>query len=259
MRALQQGSSGADVKKWQYFLIGQGFPCREADGIFDRLTREATKSFQKKHTLVPDGMVGTFTYAQAGLLGFELVKNPSDEDPGGLHWPPVLPFRSLSPSELRKKLGAFSYQLKPGPNPRNEIVITCNWEQENLVEIPVPLLSPLPPHHTPTMKVHKKVAHQFERLFTQWHQAGVSDRLLSFDEGFSPRMELGSRSRISAHSFGIAFDVNTSFNPLGQIPPKAGACGSVRELVAIAHQNGFCWGGHSSPNAGMHFEVARMI
>ncbi|MFO7978202.1 MAG: M15 family metallopeptidase [Bacteroidales bacterium] len=259
MRALQRGYQGRDVKKWQFFLIGQGFTCKVADGVFGQITREATQRFQRRWELMDDGMVGTLTYARAGLQGFELVKNPADDNPEGLHWPPEAPFRALAPSSLRKKLGAFSYQLKPEPNPRHEIAITCNWEQENLVEIEVPLFSPLPPAHTRSLKVHKKVVRQFERLFAQWHQAGISDRLLSFDEGFSARMEAGSRTRVSAHSFGIAFDVNASFNPLGQLPPKTGAQGSVRELVEIAHQNGFCWGGHSTPRAGMHFEVAHFL
>jgi D-alanyl-D-alanine carboxypeptidase len=29
----------------------------------------------------------------------------------------------------------------------------------------------------------------------------------------------------------------------------------VRELVEIAYQHGFYWGGHFSPLDGMHFEV----
>ena len=33
---------------------------------------------------------------------------------------------------------------------------------------------------------------------------------------------------------------------------------SVRELVPIAHDHGFYWGGHFSRCDGMHFEVARV-
>jgi hypothetical protein len=34
MRVLRQGMKGLDVKKWQYFLIGQGFSLGKADGDF---------------------------------------------------------------------------------------------------------------------------------------------------------------------------------------------------------------------------------
>lgn len=258
MRALIIGLQGGDVRKWQYFLHGKGHFNLVADGVFGRMTQLATMEFQRQHELVPDGVVGTFTYAKAGMMGFELVKNPVTENCDGLHWPPCPEFKALSPAIMRERFGHFSYQLKPEPNLQNEIQITCSWEKENLVYIPSPLLSQLPPFKARRLRVHKKVAAQFEKLLREWKLAGLSHCLLSYDGGYFPRMVRGSRNQLSAHCYGIAIDINAAWNELGAIPPRAGEKGSVRELVEIAHENGFFWGGHFQRKDGMHFEVAKI-
>ena len=60
-------------------------------------------------------------------------------------------------------------------------------------------------------------------------------------------------------TWSTAFDINYAWNRLGALPALRGEKGSVRELVAIAHQHGFYWGGHFSRRDGMHFEVARVL
>ncbi len=49
MKLLKSGSTGNDVKKWQYFLLGQGFYYGLIHGKFDELVVDATKRFQKKY------------------------------------------------------------------------------------------------------------------------------------------------------------------------------------------------------------------
>ena len=58
MKVLKLGSSGQSVKAWQNFLIGQGFDPGVADGKFGERTKAATISFQQRHGLVADGVVG---------------------------------------------------------------------------------------------------------------------------------------------------------------------------------------------------------
>ena len=259
MRALFKGLRGADVKKWQYFLAGQGFNKVIADGVFGPITSEATKFFQQQQGLVADGIVGTFTLSRAGILGFELVKNPPGSGKTGDNWPEKPVFRPFSQKEYQQRFGPFSWKLKTGHNPGREIEIKSPWAEENLVFINTPLLAPLPPYKAGRMRVHKKVAGQFENLFQQWEKARLKLLLLTYDGGFYPRMIRGSDSQISAHSYGIAFDINAQWNGLGRIPPKTGEEGSVRELVEIAHENGFYWGGHFTRKDGMHFEVAKIL
>jgi hypothetical protein len=69
----------------------------------------------------------------------------------------------------------------------------------------------------------------------------------------------GSNTTLSNHAWGTGFDINAKWNPLGAVPALRGDTGSVRELVPIAHDHGFFWGGHFSRSDGMHFEVARVL
>jgi hypothetical protein len=54
---LRKGSTGEDVKRWQK-IIGV-----TADGDFGSGTTEATKAWQTSHKLVPDGVVGSVSWA----------------------------------------------------------------------------------------------------------------------------------------------------------------------------------------------------
>ncbi len=66
---LQKGSRGETARALQLLLIGSGTSCggSGADGIFGADTETAVKSFQKRHGLTVDGIVGRNTWAK--LLG----------------------------------------------------------------------------------------------------------------------------------------------------------------------------------------------
>ena len=52
--------------------------------------------------------------------------------------------------------------------------------------------------------------------------------------------------------------VVTYVNRLGAEPATATEEGCVYDLVPVAHEFGFYWGGHFSRRDGMHFELARV-
>ncbi|MEN9639152.1 MAG: putative peptidoglycan binding domain, partial [Bacteroidota bacterium] len=56
MKAIRKFFKGPEVKKWQFFLIGLGYSKVIADGEFGNQTDVATKDFQQKHGLQPDGV-----------------------------------------------------------------------------------------------------------------------------------------------------------------------------------------------------------
>ena len=62
---LSVGCEGSEIKKWQNFLNWAGFNCGTADGDFGMKTLDATKAFQKKVGIDPDGIVGSGTLAKA--------------------------------------------------------------------------------------------------------------------------------------------------------------------------------------------------
>ena len=123
MRVLKLGLKGPDVKKWQIFLIGQGFHPGNADGEFTAETKTATIEFQKHHTLDPDGAVGNQTFGTAMRLGFEAVTD-DDESKKGPKWPAAPDFPALASNAARQKVfGKFDFVHKPiSGNPSWEAV-----------------------------------------------------------------------------------------------------------------------------------------
>lgn len=80
--ALKLNDKGPLIKKWQKFLIGQGFlknSADAADGDFGPKTLKATKDFQTFHKLKADGIAGSVTLGKAAELGF----NPDSEPASG--------------------------------------------------------------------------------------------------------------------------------------------------------------------------------
>ena len=132
MITIKIGSRGDQIKQWQLFLIGQGFLIGIADGIFGPATDKATKEFQKKYSLEPDGIVGQLTYAKAMTLNLPVVKDlvVSDDKAGDYYWNPPLPnFRPLVSNVERQKIfGAYKYKINPdGQN----ITIIDDWQKKN--------------------------------------------------------------------------------------------------------------------------------
>ncbi len=256
MKLLKIGAEGADVKKWQYFLLGQGLYQKVVDGKFGPNTQEATKQFQSAQGLNPDGIVGNITYGKAMLLGFGLVTD-TRSDITGEDFPKKPGFPPLvSNSERANLLGTMAYRSKPFPGNPENIEITNNWDKVNIIKVAVPQLIPL--KGTPTVYFHKKGANQLVKLFADWQNAGLLHKILTWEGAYNPRFVRGSITVLSNHAFGTAFDINYSWNKLGVVPALVGQKGSVRELVEIANKNGFYWGGHFTRKDGMHFEVAKI-
>jgi hypothetical protein len=259
MEILRLGSEGEPVRRWQFFLIGQGLTVGPADGLFGPMTETATKAFQRRRHVSRDGVVGPKTYAAALGSGFD----PGFTDPGGgsqgLDWPPKPIFSPVVSNGRRAELfGAFRYERKT-PH-EDDIRILDGWEREHIVRVTIPQLRGVKgAPQSGRIWVHTLVQEQTRALFDAWEQAGLSRLLLTWEGSFVPRFQRGSPNALSNHAWGTAFDVNYAWNKLGAIPAPVGARGSVRELVPLANQYGFYWGGHFRRCDGMHFEVARVL
>lgn len=256
MKVIRQGSKGADVKSWQYFLLGQGLYPYKVDGSFGPRTHEATVAFQQKYGLPPDGVVGNRTMGQAMLLGYSLLVD-SDTGQPGPNWPLRPAFEPLLGNDERARVfGRFRYKHQPVPGNPENIVVEDGWEANNIVWVDIPQVARINNNRT-RIRFHKHAAKQFKGLWSAWEAAGLLDRAVSWQGSYVPRFIRGSRTTLSNHAFGTAFDINSIWNGLGVCPPFVGQQGCVRELVGIANQYGFYWGGHFPKRAdGMHFEVA---
>ncbi|MEO8211329.1 MAG: M15 family metallopeptidase [bacterium] len=252
MQLLKIGSSGNEVKNWQLFLIGQNLLNDIADGKFGQKTFDATVLFQKLNSMEPDGKVGNKTVGAAMLLGFPVLKE-EDEGKSGQNWPPRPKFSPLASNEERQKVfGKFRFRAIGDGN----IEILDNWERDNIVMINIPQLTKV--KGGPNVRFHKLGANQLKKLWSDWEKANLLHLVLTWEGSFVPRFVRGSNSVLSNHAFGSAFDINFQWNQLRTTPALVGRKGSVRELVPIAHENGFYWGGHFTRLDGMHFEVAKL-
>ena len=172
---------------------------------------------------------------------------------------PVEPeFKPLTSEKERMAMfGPFKYVKAPtADNPEN-VKIQGTWESENIVMVPLPLLSKL--GIASRAQFHKKVAKQLSGLFDAWDKAGYGQHIKQWGGTYCPRLIRGGTS-LSNHAFGTAFDINVPWNPLGHDPAPLGAKGSVLPLIALANEFGFFWGGHYKGRLdGMHFEIGRIL
>jgi hypothetical protein len=258
MQILRLGSTGEEVERWQHFLHGISLYSEEADGTFDDETKLATQAFQRGHGLNDDGIVGNRTLGEAMRVGFSALQD-DPQLPDTLEWPAPPAFPPLDSAGKRAAFGEFSFQAAPSPDNPEGIRIAADWLQANIVVATIPQLGHV--RGAPASgraQFHRLVAPRVVELFARWQQAGLDQLILSYGGSFAPRFIRGSRSVLSQHAYGSAFDINVEWNPLGAVPALRGAKGSVRELVPIANELGFYWGGHFTRRDGMHFELGRV-
>lgn len=249
MRTLRLGQTGEDVLHWQHFLVGLGHDVGEADGSFGPKTEAATKKFQNDIGVGADGVVGRSTLAEAIAGGFGDLHDDGEDEETSSTWPPRPSFGPLSGAERSRLFGTFAYQSTPTPGNPEAITITDGWAAKNIINAKGPFGK--------MTAFHRAAAPQFEALFAAWEAAGLSSLILTWGGSWVPRYVRGSRTYLSNHAWGTAFDINVAWNALGAQPALVGKTGSVRKLVALANEHGFYWGGHFADRPdGMHFEVA---
>jgi peptidoglycan hydrolase-like protein with peptidoglycan-binding domain len=256
---IKKGSTGSGVEKWQHFLIGEGFTEVVADGDFGTKTDAATKKYQTAKGLRPDGVVGSRTYAKALEDGFDGISIDPDFPPKP-DFPPL-----VSTSERQEIFGKFDFTPAPTDDNPERIKILGDWVEKNIITVKLKELDGIPPFKTPDsgkMQFHRLAESQLKGLWAAWKAQNLINLILTFDGSFVPRFQRGSRTKLSNHAFGSAFDINYEWNKLGHTPAFVGEKGSVRKLVPIANDYGFFWGGHFnnlSRRDGMHFEVAKIL
>ncbi|MDO9553304.1 M15 family metallopeptidase [Rhodonellum sp.] len=258
MKILRLQSIGIDVRKWQFFLLGEGYPL-SVDGKYGPITERKTKAFQVENGLNPDGVVGHKTYMIAFERGLPFLSDPNDSSETGINWPPKPDFPFLANTKSRQKhFGKFNFE---DAGIGDEIRITCNWPSDNIISIHIPAVKHLTGGpKSGNIRFHKRAAPQLQGLFEAWENAGLMDLVETWGGSYYPRYIRGRKPVLSNHSFGTAFDINVAWNGLGHTPALVGQKGSVRKLVPLANKFGFYWGGHfNSRLDGMHFEVARLF
>lgn len=255
MRVLRLSSAGPDVSSWKRFLEGAGYLTGSDGDDFDAETKAATIVFQRASGLVPDGVVGPKTWSIALRDGVHVLEDDDDSDRGP-NWPPRPGFSPLTGNEERaQRFGRFAYTPKPVPGNAEAILIHHGWEAANIATVNIPQLRGVKGAPSScNFRFHKEAAAPVAALFAAWEEAGLLPLIQTFDGSQVARFVRGSNRTLSNHSWGTAFDINFQWNMLGRTPALPGTTGSVRELVPIANQLRWYWGGHFTKPDGMHFE-----
>ena len=256
--ALRVGMVGARVFMWQSFLRGRGFDPGPADGQFGNKTRDATIAYQTRYHLAADGVVGQRTLLKAASQGFAIAEIPREDD-RGTNFPPRPDFSPLVTNQERAQIfGSFNFVPAPTADNPEGVRILGRWERDNIVKVTIPQIQGIEGNYGRNyMWFHRLGAGQLRALWSAWEAAGLLDRILTYAGSFNARFVRGSTTELSNHAFGSGFDINYTWNKLGHTPALVGQRGSVRELVPLANEHGFYWGGHyGGRKDGMHFELA---
>ena len=126
------------------------------------------------------------------------------------------------------------------------------WQTDFLVRVPLPFAIPLCWDKSRTvnqMICHKLLAGIFTDVFGRLQNAGLQEKITSFGGCFSFRAQR-TGTRLSAHSWGIAIDLNPETN-------AQGTAGNMDPgVVRIFRDAGFDWGGdwQGRSQDPMHFQ-----
>ncbi len=237
---LKLGDRGAAVAEMQR-AIGV-----TADGIFGPNTQRAVRRFQVANGLTPDGIWGPKSQA---AVGGSCPLAPS--------YPPVPNITPIIGNVARaQRWGTIEYKHRPTSSDPEAIRITNDFRSDNIVNVSIPQLrAVVGAPSSGRVWCHREVAGPMVDLWAAWDQAGLLPLVRTWAGMWVPRFIRGSRTTLSNHAFGTAFDINYAWNRLGRDPAPRGAKGSVVDLVPIANGLGWWWGGHySGRKDGMHFE-----
>lgn len=267
MRVIYKGCRGADVTKWQTFLLGKGYVL-EVTGQFDDRTDFVTRRWQRSNGLDTDGEVGRASWRAAIAEGFPVIADDEDApaEPSAKASVGRFPARPAglrpytSNEERMRVFGKFAYRSAPTRSNPEAIEITDSWADKHIVMANVAGLYAIGKCRKAAVPCHRAFQPAVERFFAEAHKAGMLRRLVvSYDGLWVPRFIRGSRKTLSNHAWGTAFDLNADANALGHEPAAWGQPGCLYEFVALAHECGMWWGGHFSRRDGMHFELAQKV
>lgn len=267
---LKLGSSGDAVATWRGFLHDEAFllPDEPADR-FDMDCVLATRAFQLREAIEVDGKVGEATWKAARRVAKArkaTLKPPPAENDGAMPLPADPPLAPFLTEKRRRALYSAPAGWEIVTQGEDDVRFTDGWEEANIAQVAIPQLAGVKgARNDGVVRFHALAAARLQHLFAAWEKAGLMARVLTFDGAFNARMIRGKPQPgadpihpkpLSNHAFGLAFDINAKWNALGEAPARRGEVGCLYDLVPIAWQHGFFWGGNFPRRPdGMHFEV----
>lgn len=219
-----------------------------ADGAFGTHTLRAVRRFQIANSLTPDGVWGPRSEAAAASDCSPETRSTMPPKP---EWAPI-----IGNAARAQRWGHIAFTHTPTSTDPEAIKITNNFIVDNIVSVSIPQLrAVVGAPASGRVYLHRDVAGPMVDLWKAWDEAGLLPLVRTWAGMWVPRFIRGSRTTLSNHAYGTAFDINAPWNGFGREPAPKGSKGSVVELVPIANSLDWWWGGHySGRKDGMHLE-----
>lgn len=96
---------------------------------------------------------------------------------------------------------------------------------------------------------NKRMVEPLSLAFANIINRGLVGQLKTWDGCYNIRPKRGTRATPSLHSWGLAIDINATWNRMGVMPTMS------PELVKCFTDAGLDWGGTWSRPDGMHFQL----
>ncbi len=266
MPILSLGKKSPVAQLWNDYLRAKQLPC----GLRDIITSQSVQGTQaiqrainskrpSAHMSV-DGVAGNLTIGLAiTLLPKPMLTAAKVAQAAGNIYPPILR-QPLSNDGIQQLFGTIPFVPRPQPGNLENIEIAPTWLAANIGSVHLPQLTQIHPDLPTRLKANKAVVKQIAALCQAWEDNNLLQYINSFDGLYNPRFTRGSRTTLSNHAYGTAFDINAEDNGLNKLPALLEERGTVLPLVPLANHFGFAWGGHyQSRFDGMHFEAVAIF
>ena len=254
MKLLKPNTQSPEIREWKIFLTQLGLYYSTIDNHYSASFKPSVEAYQMRKQITIDGYIGNMTWHEAYLDGMEFSIGQKRAFPLKPSFVPI-----TTQQKRFDTFGTIEYIPNPTSSDPDSITIINNFEKENIISVEIPQLAKIFEGRYRSMRFHKKGAQQLLDFFDAIEKRGLLSLILSYGGSYTPRLIRGSTTTLSNHAFGTAFDLNMEWNWLNTEPALLGTKGSLRELVPLAHQYGFYWGGHFSRKDGMHFELAKLL
>lgn len=273
MPTLRLHQQGPLARLFNRFLAEHEFPAGRAD-VFDQQSREGTRQLQqwliaqdparRSKRIQVDGIPGNQTFGYSCAIARDDSFTPQAiAEAVDAPYPERLAALALAPTRPAQEalFGQIAYQVTPDPWDPERITITNDFVERHIVTVLVPQLAGrVGAPSNGKVRAHRLISAQLQGLWAAWEAAGLLELITDYGGLWVPRLVRGSKTALSNHAWGTAFDINVSANWLWHLPAFPGENGSLFEHVPIAQAYGFSWGGfYPGRLDGMHFEAVRVL
>lgn len=158
--------------------------------------------------------------------------------------------------------GPLGENLKYTIDTDGNVTFISGWDSTKIKKLFIPQLKNVRILETEifsrgNIRFYDEASEDLVNAFQEIEDEGLLHLIKSWDGSVNTRTIRGTE-KLSEHALGIAFDINSKWNRIGEEPAKIGEEGSVIALVPIFKKHNFEWGWETKKDAN-HFVWKKKI